>query len=225
MVMTTPSRVPFQGGKFFRPLLFIGLLTVSKCVVRGFAWILPYDAGLRTVVMESVSLLIIPTLYAFISGREFARIFRLESIKLKMIIFIIICSVFFAVPLYAVSIIISFIQGQPRDQFIHILIAENPVVTFLAVVIVAPVTEEIIYRGILLDALEALDEGKRSYLSVVLSGVIFGVSHLDLTQFPTACLSGILFSVLVLRFRSLYAGMLSHAVLNGLSLLAAAANN
>ena len=87
-----------------------------------------------------------------------------------------------------------------------------------AVVLVAPVVEELFYRGIILRGLLS----RYSRLNaLLLSSLIFGAAHLNLYQFVGAGLAGLLLGWLYIHFRSTLPGMFFHAIYNGASMLIA----
>lgn len=84
----------------------------------------------------------------------------------------------------------------------------------LLVVIVgigAPIVEELFFRGLLLRALE------RRYgtvAAVILSAVVFGVTHFELLQLPALTAFGIVLALLAVRTRRLGPGIAAHAAFN-----------
>ena len=81
----------------------------------------------------------------------------------------------------------------------------------LGIVIVAPVSEELIFRGLLYTWLRR----KYGVLAAVFgSGAIFAAYHFDPAQFFFLWLAGAVFAVVYERSRSLVAPMLSHMLMN-----------
>lgn len=75
----------------------------------------------------------------------------------------------------------------------------------------APIVEELFFRGLLLRALE------RRYgtaAAVVLSGLIFGITHFELLQLPALTAFGIVLALLAVRTRRLGPGIAAHAAFN-----------
>lgn len=86
----------------------------------------------------------------------------------------------------------------------------------VTVVGVAPLVEERFFRGWLQPALESA-LGARSYLAPMLAGLAFAAAHPAYSFVPVLTL-GLLNGFLMLRFRSLAACVVAHAVHNGLAL-------
>lgn len=82
---------------------------------------------------------------------------------------------------------------------------------FIAVALVAPVVEEIIFRGLVYTRLE---QGLPRALAVVLSAAIFGACHGELVWFCYAFVLGLLFSLIACATRSILPGMLMHILFN-----------
>ena len=81
---------------------------------------------------------------------------------------------------------------------------------FVAVVI-APLAEEIIFRGIILKGLLAHYTQNRA---IVWSALLFGLIHLNPWQFPTAFVVGLVFAYWVIQTGSLWPAILGHALNN-----------
>jgi membrane protease YdiL (CAAX protease family) len=86
----------------------------------------------------------------------------------------------------------------------------------LLLVIIAPVTEELFFRGIVL---RGLLSRHRPAVAVTLTAVLFAGLHLNPWQFLSALFLGILFGWLYLRTGSVPLCMLAHATANGLSIV------
>jgi membrane protease YdiL (CAAX protease family) len=84
--------------------------------------------------------------------------------------------------------------------------------------VVAPVTEEVMFRGIVL---RGLLSRHRPWIAVVLSAALFGAVHMNPWQFVPATFLGIAFGWFYLRTGSVPLTMIGHACFNGLALLAA----
>ncbi len=90
----------------------------------------------------------------------------------------------------------------------------SPLSFFLAVVIMAPLFEEILFRGWIFDQLQRkLSVG----LAVVLSGLLFGLFHLNIFQGTFASILGIVLGLSLLWTNSIWIPIIIHLVNNGLS--------
>jgi hypothetical protein len=85
--------------------------------------------------------------------------------------------------------------------------------SIIAVVIVAPVMEELIFRGLILNGLLSQYSIKKS---VLVSAIFFMLFHLNPYQFAGAFIFGILSAYIFLATRSLLPCILCHALFNSL---------
>ena len=96
-------------------------------------------------------------------------------------------------------------------------LAETPVEVFLLVamtVVMAPVTEEVFFRGLLQGALR--DRIGPAW-ALAIASVAFGVTHFQLVQFPALVLVGVVNGLLVLRTGRLGPALWSHAAFNAVT--------
>jgi membrane protease YdiL (CAAX protease family) len=87
----------------------------------------------------------------------------------------------------------------------------------VATVVMAPLTEELFFRGLLLFGFLPRYGVPRG---IFLSALIFAVAHFTPNQLTTALLAGILLGWLFARTGSLWPPILAHAFVNGLSVIA-----
>lgn len=83
-----------------------------------------------------------------------------------------------------------------------------------AVVILAPIAEEAVFRGVLFGTLQRFWP---PLMASIVAAVIFGAAHLNLALFLPLAIAGFVFNTLYQRSRSLIPSTVAHATLNGLS--------
>jgi membrane protease YdiL (CAAX protease family) len=93
----------------------------------------------------------------------------------------------------------------------------HPYGSFLAIVVMAALTEETVFRGLVLRGL--LGE-KRPWRAVVISSALFAVMHLNPWQLATAFVAGLILGWAYLRTQSLGLCIAGHALNNAVSLFA-----
>ncbi len=94
--------------------------------------------------------------------------------------------------------------------------------TFAKVVILAPIVEEILFRGIIM---HGLMRNYRGWYAVLLSGILFSFFHLNPWQMTYTFFLGLLLGWVMLRTRSLPLAILIHALNNLVVLLTITWNN
>lgn len=87
----------------------------------------------------------------------------------------------------------------------------------LAIAVGAPLVEELLFRGAVMNSLHRAGYGPRAM--IVWSALIFGVFHLNPAQIPFAFLLGLLLGWLYYRTGSLLPGMLCHFINNSLGVV------
>jgi len=87
---------------------------------------------------------------------------------------------------------------------------------FLKVAVTAPIVEELIFRGLIL---QGLRRNYNAVVSVFMSALLFALFHLNPWQFPATFILGLLLGWVVLRTNSLLLSILGHSINNLLVLL------
>lgn len=78
-------------------------------------------------------------------------------------------------------------------------------------VILAPIVEELMLRGMVMNRLESVCP---QWVAVVVSAVVFGALHLNITQGVFAAAAGLAFGVVYIKTRSLWLCIIAHAANN-----------
>ena len=85
----------------------------------------------------------------------------------------------------------------------------------LAVAVTPSIVEEVIFRGYIQTQYEGLGIKK----AAIISGLFFGIIHMNLQQFLYAFIAGVVFAYIVYYTKSIISGMLAHFVMNGSQML------
>lgn len=94
-------------------------------------------------------------------------------------------------------------------------IGELTVLSAIATVIMAPIGEEIVCRGLTVEYLKRAGAG--FWVINVVQAVLFGIMHLDLVQGTYAFFVGLICGYLALKYKTLLASMLFHLCFNAYS--------
>jgi membrane protease YdiL (CAAX protease family) len=89
---------------------------------------------------------------------------------------------------------------------------------FVVVAVVAPVVEELTYRGL---GFAAVRDAVGGAAAVVVTAVAFGLAHGLVVALPVLTIFGVILAVLRLKTQSLYPPIALHALFNGAALVAA----
>lgn len=93
----------------------------------------------------------------------------------------------------------------------------DPWLAVLALVIVAPIAEEVFFRGVVFNAWLRESGRRAAYIG---SSVLFGVIHLNLVAFVPIVVLGLILAWVYERTRNLVAPIVVHAVFNGINVAA-----
>lgn len=98
------------------------------------------------------------------------------------------------------------------------------VITLLVFAVQAPFTEETLFRGILYQGLRHFLNRWLPYSfavggGAVISGVLFGLAHGELRTLPILIFLGIALALIFQYFRSIYASVLVHGIVNALAVI------
>lgn len=85
------------------------------------------------------------------------------------------------------------------------------IITFIAAVIVAPVFEEVLTRGLIF---KSLQRGMPTVIALIIQSLIFGLMHGQILWISYATVFGLILGIIKLRYESLYACILLHSSIN-----------
>ena len=92
-----------------------------------------------------------------------------------------------------------------------LLQSQNLLIQIVALAVVAPIAEEIVFRGLILSRFK---KAMPTVVAIVLSSVLFGLIHLQLLWIIYAALMGMLLAVVAEQEKSIGASILLHMAIN-----------
>lgn len=87
----------------------------------------------------------------------------------------------------------------------------NGIFIILATVVLAPVMEELVFRGICFGRIRKFTDKK---MTILLSALLFGIYHMNLVQFIYAFLMGLVFACIYEKYRNIKLVITAHACAN-----------
>lgn len=97
------------------------------------------------------------------------------------------------------------------DELMDMAIVPDSKLSLLATVLLAPICEEVIFRGAIFNT---LDKAFSTASSVLITSFLFGLIHLNPVQSTYAFVLGIVLNLVCIRFNSLWASILCHICFN-----------
>ncbi len=117
----------------------------------------------------------------------------------------------------AITLILSTVVAIKPEwvkEYLELLtpfLEENSILTLCYMLLIAPISEEIIFRGVIF---EKSKKNMPLFLANILQALLFGIFHMNLVQGIYTFALGIVLGIVCIKCRSLYAAMLLHIVFN-----------
>jgi len=180
------------------------------------AQMMDWVIGKSLVLALACDLVVIPV-FAFLYIRQIKgqKIQKISSFKIAD--YLLVAALAVAADFAVMFILIGFnlIQYFPDYQTIMSGITGNSFILQLAAVgIIAPIAEEFLMRGVILNRLLGY---MRVLPAVLIQAVMFGVLHMNLLQGTYAAVLGILMGYIYIKYGSLLMTIIFHITLNTLS--------
>ncbi len=201
------------------------LLTVAAAV--GASVVIAFVSavlGMAGIVTDELMTLLISQLFFFLptgvylwrNKFDLRETIRLKPIKITTV-FMLVGFMYSIMPMATLINVISLkFTTNVIDATITNIAANYPLAVGVVVVALIPaVLEESVYRGVFYNEYRKVDIKK----AIVLSGFLFGITHMNLNQFIYAFLLGMVFSVVVEVTDSIVSSMVLHFVMNGTSMV------
>ena len=122
--------------------------------------------------------------------------------------------VFIFAATYVLNVLIEQ-AGIPNTMEDTFLAMSNNPFGVLSIALLAPVLEELLFRGAIQGHLQAV--GQKPWMAIFISSLIFGVVHMNPAQIPFAFLLGMMFGWLYYRTGSLLPGIVGHVLNNSMA--------
>lgn len=110
-----------------------------------------------------------------------------------------------------ITYVIGLLKGSPvQDNVQMVTTALHPALSILYTVICAPIMEELVFRKCLINRTLKYGEG----VSILLSGLMFGLFHANLNQFVYTFIMGVFWGFIYIKTGRIIYSMIMHAVMN-----------
>jgi membrane protease YdiL (CAAX protease family) len=221
-----PSQTMAEKNKDFPSALQASLLVLALFVAEVIAWAVMHDARGVLSLTENQSgaiaaVLANGCLFAFIldfKGLKYRDVFHPSRIGLRKTLAVLVLPVLMLIP---ALVLVDSAIGSALERVVPMSSSEGAMfarmnaaeglAALLIVCVIAPVVEEMLFRGIILRGF--LHQYGR-WQSIWGSAALFGVAHLNIYQFAVALLTGVVSGWLYERSRSLLPCIALHAAFN-----------
>jgi len=187
-------------------------IVILNIFYRRFTNMAPYIDFAAGVLVKYLVLLILLKWYSSVSYEQSHK----QRLNRKKIIYVALIIIGFRLA-YDNSLI-YLIDKISMPDFINQAfeeIAISPIVLILTVTIIAPIYEEVIFRGILL---KGMANKMNPTVALVVSASIFALAHLNIPQGINAFLLGLIIGAIYLNTGSIYLCIFAHFINNSLGI-------
>lgn len=194
-----------------------GAAADQEAIVAYLTDYLQGDSLLKIVIAGQLIALAIAVLIIF-KGMKAGAIFGkpLNAVKKLNGLAILLTGIGLELTISFVMLIISLAAPGALDSYNEMIgnsgLAGFTVISTLATVVVAPMCEEVIFRGLTVKILEKT--GLNFWIVNTLQAVLFGVYHLNLVQGLYAFVLGFVLGLIAKKCNTIWASILAHAVFN-----------
>lgn len=202
----------FKANMYFLIILIIEIF--GPLLLSPFYLALGLNDTRVILFLNHLILFLLPAvIYIVVTKSSFKETLRLNKLHWQDTLLIILLAFVVQPIMTFFSLIATFFFNNEIGSFIS-EITSTPYMFLLALVALLPsITEEVTIRGIVLSGYE----NKNKYLAAIITGLFFGILHLDPQQFLYATALGFILALVVRITNSIFASMIIHFIINGTS--------
>ncbi|MBQ3513324.1 MAG: CPBP family intramembrane metalloprotease [Lachnospiraceae bacterium] len=224
-------------------LLFLGIQILVNFVVQfGYGFKAGMEAGksgvpldaeafaqeLQVYLLENQNLILLASsvvtllfLWIFFKCRhkKLTQEAQIRKFDIKMILPMIVMGCSLSLFISSVLCILPLPENlvSSYDESSQGLLGQNLMIRILSVMIMAPVVEEIIFRGLIFSRLK---RGMKTPIAIIISSFLFALMHGQLIWIIYTFVVGLIFAIVFEKTKSLGTSILCHMAFNSVSVLA-----
>ncbi|MBU3109873.1 CPBP family intramembrane glutamic endopeptidase [Clostridium gasigenes] len=171
------------------------------------------DRRIVLVLNHAIMFLIPAIIYVIVTKSSARDTFKLNKLYLKDVLLIILLG-FVCQPIMTFFALITSFFFENKIGAFMTGIGSTPYILLLMLVAVLPaITEEVTIRGVVLSGYDNTNK----YKAALVTGLFFGMLHLDPQQFLYATVLGFILALVVRATKSIFATAIIHFLINGTS--------
>ncbi|MBU3134558.1 CPBP family intramembrane metalloprotease [Clostridium gasigenes] len=171
------------------------------------------DVRILLVLSHAIIFLIPAIIYVIVTKSSARDTFKLNKLYLKDVLLIILLG-FVCQPIMTFFALITSFFFENKIGAFMTEIGSTPYILLLMLVAVLPaITEEVTIRGVVLSGYDNTNK----YKAALVTGLFFGMLHLDPQQFLYATVLGFILALVVRATKSIFATAIIHFLINGTS--------
>lgn len=194
--------------------LIIILLQLFLPVSKIFSLFNITDVRLMLFISHTITFIVPAIIYLIVTKQSPKDVLKLNKLYFKDALLIILLA-FVCQPIMTFfSLISQFFFENEIGNFMTEIVNSPYIILLLLVAVLPAITEEITIRGVVLSGYK----NKNIYLSSMITGLLFGIMHLDPQQFLYATVLGVVLALVVRITNTIFASSLIHFLINGTSI-------
>lgn len=172
------------------------------------------DIRLILALNHFILFLVPAIIYVIVTKCNIKETFKIKLLSIKEILLVILLGIGSLLLTNFFGVISSLFFENEVGQFINQINGSPYIILLLLIAIMPSITEEITLRGIILSGYD----GKSKVKAALISGLFFGMFHLNLNQFIYTAVLGFILAYTVRVTGSIFSSMIIHFIINGTSI-------
>lgn len=172
------------------------------------------DIRMVLLLTHVITFLIPAIIYVIVTKSSVRDTFKLKKLYFKDILLIILLG-FVSQPIMTFfSLITSFFFNNEVGAFMTEILSTPYLILLMLVAVLPAITEEVTIRGVILSGYDNTNK----YKAALITGLFFGMLHLDPQQFLYATVLGFILALVVRSTKSIFSAAIIHFLINGTSI-------
>ena len=172
------------------------------------------DKRILLVLSHTIIFLIPAIIYVIVTKASVKDTFKLNKLYLNDIVLIILLG-FVSQPIMTFfSLVTSFFFNNEIGAFMTEIVSTPYILLLMLVALLPSITEEVTIRGVILSGYDNINK----YKAALITGLFFGMLHLDPQQFLYATVLGFILALVVRSTKSIFSAAIIHFLINGTSI-------
>lgn len=194
-------------------LILLGSIFVPFILAFIFHFLGITDSRIKLMLSHIILFLVPAVIYFVVTKKNVKKTLRLNKLHIEDIGVIFLISVLTYPLMSCVAIISSMFAKNQVGEYISSISSTPYVVMILLFGLMPAITEEVTLRGVVLSGYN----NQSKFKAALITGIFFGIFHLDLHQFLYASVLGFVMAYLVRVTNSIFSSMILHFTVNSMS--------
>lgn len=194
-------------------LILLGSIFVPFILAYVFYFLGITDTRIRLTLSHIILFLVPAVIYFIVTKKNVKETLRLNKLHIEDVGIILLISVLTYPLMGCAAIISSMFAKNNVGEYISSISSTPYIVMILLFGVMPAITEEVTLRGIVLSGYNNQSKIK----AALVTGILFGIFHLDFHQFLYASVLGFVMAYLVRVTNSIFSSMILHFTVNSMS--------